>query len=800
MRASSIIVAVLLLSVISFALSSEVERCIRHCVKHKVDSRDHCKMSCEYKSKLPALEVFVDGVPVKCLDEDKSSADLLSDSSYQVGVNFDRTFYNTPNAFNDLIGVRQELMESLYQTASQHFVTPGKQYVAGTMTHILPVPIPLSEAQFNNQEFMNKLLDIVPQENREFKPASEIAMSDVYKDFLYNIRVDPSMLDGSPPNTQQQQHIKEMEGNMQIVLSQYMTNADACYVAYEQHLMSKKLSSISYTLESYTPQNQNCIVSDQKLAEYESLTKQLSDYISNLNVYNNLFSSIGKLKGSNRDWTYSKQEIQSFADYHRNLEAQGITPSSGQFDLPIYLSRKILNSDYFGWSSEHEFNGELRFRGLAWRESSVYPSSSWFSLDTVQKYKTNPMNNPKNYFGIHGRLNRIPTEILVAYKPELRIKISRTMKASFESRTQESQNRRPLESGPFVFTKVDITTRQGGNVNEEYEMVLSSSMSDPQIIGFKSHSIVQHPPFMQYVNKLVKIRSNAGTIMTWPFPLANLNFGFNFNFQLSDTVSSVDINRPVQTNEAGFQLYSNAFFLKNAGEGRVSIMSPQGTSVKIEQGHGGAPVSMPNELFASFSNQISDTEKFTLEEQGGRWALRNVKFGTYIRADPGGNNALYSAQGYIDDASLFWLDIQPDQNIYKYFDRMITLKSNHGQYLRSNPGEGAGVSVSWSVDPTTIWRMEYYGQRVALVSNFGTYLKVSGPNDFTIPVKSLVLSGSFDSAYSTFALEEVNGQYGIGATILEGRVINEEGGTYVARANQVYPVTYSTTFTISIIE
>jgi hypothetical protein len=780
----SLIITVLLLLVVVLVFTSasdstvEVHHCIQHCLTKKKATTTHCEYSCKHKQSLGKLEVFFDGKPVV----PKSSAQSLSDNVYSVnGVNFNRQFYNTPGSFSEILDFRGELLSTFYATAQSRFVSPGHNYPQGTKLHVLPVPIPLTEDQFNSQEFMDKLLDVVPLEESEYKPASHLTLSEAYKEYLLSIKVDAQHLEDGPRSPDVQNNIKAKEDHLENVLNNYMVLADQCYDAYQRHLSNNQLTQISYTIESYTPHNQQCRDADAKLQEHSRLSDELADYVANLNPYNQLFSSIGQLKNG-KNWNYAKDEIQQFQNYHRNMEDQGIVPVSSQYQIPINIARNNFNHHYFGNTiqySESNVNAHLIFSGMGWKETSISPKTTWFNLNTLNKYKNNPMTVNRNFLGFNGILYRIPTHMLIAYKPILKVKISRSMKDGFNNRATTHEIR-PLEAGPFVFTRVDVTTVAGGSANEEFEMEFSSTVRAPQIIGFKSAPVVyvQPPPpppppaYLQFIGKQVAIRTAHGTYL-------RAHKGAN---------AKVDVQRVAETHER--------WFIQNVGEGKVAIMSWHGSFLRAHPGGEYSKVDA--------SPALGDWERFTLLQVDGKWAIKSIH-GTYIRAHAGGEGSTVDTQTFPGPYEQFNIEIQGTPAYLPYLNRLVSIRTAHGTYVRAHPGgQGSKVDIQTFVGPWEKWRVVYAGEdKVAFMSPHpNQYLRSHGPKKvlwFRSSSQYCDIQTYIDACEKFDVIAVGNGQLAIRGNC-HGEYLRAESGGEGARVNTQNSIGDWEKFTMQIVE
>jgi hypothetical protein len=690
-------------------------KCIHSCLK-KIDSFSVCNSTCTHRQQLKPLEVFVDGQKI----EPSSDTTLQDESVIVNGVNFDRNFYNTPATFSDILNFKGELMHQFYQIAQDKFKTPGHTYFPGSKLHLLSVPIPLEDSQFNNQEFMNKLLDQTPKDDYEFSPVSSLSFSEAYKEFLLGVDVDPNQLEGAPRSPEVNQEIKRREDQLEHMINEYMTLFERCNVAYEQYVAEQKLSVISYTLEHYTPQNGDCQAAEAKLNEHSRHSDDLSNYLTNLNPYNQLFQAIGQASKHTHNWNYAKDEIQRFTNYHRNMERSGVSPSNSEYQIPVAISRSFFNHNYFGGSSasfsETDIKAHLVFSGLGWKESAISPQSSWFDLNAIHKYRTHPQRFGRNFFNDgNGLLNRVPSYILISYKPVLKVKISRAMKEGF-SNVASGNQLRPLETGPFVFTRVDLRTVNGGQVNEEFEMEMSSTLERPQIIAFRSTPIVYVPPtppppppaYLQFIDKQVALRTIHGTY------LRAVNEGDGGQVSTQDGVGR-----------------DEKWVIRNAGENKVMLMNSFGTYLRAYPGGDGAKVDS--------SVHQGDYEKFTIVQIDGKWALKSIH-NTYIRPH-GGVGAHVDVSPNLGEWERFDIDVLPTPLHVQFLNRRVSIRTAHNRYLRANPGHGSKVDQADNIGDHERWRIVYVGsEHVAFLSVHGTYLR--SPPDQHIQHKKKKLFGS----------------------------------------------------------
>jgi hypothetical protein len=310
----------------------------------------------------------------------------------------------------------------------------------------------LSDDQLDSQDFMNRLMDIVPDANMVYKEASPLTFSEAYRQFLLDVKIDQGEAAHTP---EQATRIQRLEKIIQDDMNEFLAAGDRCYAAYEAHLVAKKLQKISYTFDRFAPTHKDCVTADQHMIDHETHSKQLADYLDGLNPNNELFRAIGKSNElGTQGWQYNKDLIKQFADEQENLEKSG-KASKSRFQIIVNMMRYYFKKEVFGETTKLEescVNAHLDFNALGWREVEVKPNN-WYSESLLNKVKSRTTNSGRNYFKNHGILQRIVSKLVVTYKPTLKFSVTKGMKQEFLQHSQK-KNYRALELGPFVYNRV----------------------------------------------------------------------------------------------------------------------------------------------------------------------------------------------------------------------------------------------------------------------------------------------------------------------------------------------------------
>jgi hypothetical protein len=490
MRGTSFcIVLVLLLTVLLLVSASKVqkkrniENCTKHCVHVKGHSKGHCKLSCEASFNYPArtLSIFENGVPVTdSRTHEAMSENVLLNLPH---IRFDKALFNTPSAFDEMVQWTHVLKQQVAARAEATLETHD-----GNQFHLLPMPIPLTGEQLSNKEFMNRLVDVVPDSDLVYKESSPLLFSESYKQFLLDVKIDQQYLQNGAHTPEVEARIRQLEDAIQHDMNTFLALGDRCYAAYEDHLRANQLKRIAYTFDTFAPNNGDCVQADQHMIAHENHSKELAEYLKSLNPFDELFQAIASQTEFKQDWNFNREAIDQFTNEHVNLENAGAAMPS-RFQIIVNMIRYYLKQEYFGNDVNLEescLHAHLDFSAMGWKEVPITPHQ-WFNLGILEKYRHYPSNSNRNYFGQGGLLQRMVSKLVIAYKPTLKFVVTKAMKESFVSHSAQ-RNYRALELGPFVYDRVEFNSNSGTSMVDTYEMVITTNTRDPQVIGFKTRS------------------------------------------------------------------------------------------------------------------------------------------------------------------------------------------------------------------------------------------------------------------------------------------------------------------------
>jgi hypothetical protein len=354
----------------------------------------------------------------------------------------------------------------------------------------------LTNDQLNSADFMNRLVDVVPDANMVYKDTSPLTFSEAYRQFLLDVKIEQG--EGAH-SAEQNAHIQYLENTIQNDMNQFLAAGDRCYAAYENHLLANNLRKISYTFDSFAPTHHDCVTADNFMIAHEQHSKELATYLDGINPNNELFRAIGKsTELGSQGWSFNKELIQQFAAEQSNYEASG-QQSPSRFQIIVNMMRYYFKQDVFGGSTQLEescVNAHLDFNALGWREVPVSPNN-WYSQSLLNNIRHRQTNSGRNYFGQGGMLQRVVEKLVVTYKPTLKFTVTSGMKQQFLENSQR-RNYRALELGPFVYDRVDFTGSAAVNMIDQYTMTLTSNTHDPQVVGYKTRTFEPNLP----VNRL----------------------------------------------------------------------------------------------------------------------------------------------------------------------------------------------------------------------------------------------------------------------------------------------------------
>jgi phosphopantetheinyl transferase (holo-ACP synthase) len=382
---------------------------------------------------------------------------------------------------------------------------------------------------------MNRLIDVVPASTIVYKESSPLTFTEGYRQFLLDVKIDQKYLKDVPKSPEAEAKIKQMEQVIQKDMDQFLELGDKCYAEYEAHLVSQKLTRIAYTFDKFAAKNAACKAADQQMINHETHSKELADYLASLNPYDELFRAIGNQTQHQPDWNFNKEAIVNFAKEHVEKEKAGQKLPT-RFQVLVNMVKYYFNKDYFGNAVQMEescVSAHLDFNALGWKDIPVTPHY-WYNQATLDKYKDYPKNSRRNYFNNNGILQRQVTKLVVAYKPALKFVVTKAMKNSFIEQSTR-RNFRAVELGPYLYNKAEFINKNGNGLLDTYEMVLSASTADPQVIGFKTKSYNPLPVAKISTNEMTFCqRQNACKVDKIPLVPIHRYYGNGHHFYTSN--------------------------------------------------------------------------------------------------------------------------------------------------------------------------------------------------------------------------------------------------------------------------
>jgi hypothetical protein len=480
----------IVVALLSFALlincssTTKVQECIHQCINERGFTQSHCELYCEYGyASKHTLTILEDGIDVTESQTMKSMSDNIQ-LNFPV-VRFDKVLFNTKSAFDEMVQWTSVLKQQVAAASENVFKSdPAQQF------HLLPMPIVLSGEQLSSKDFMNRLIDVVPDSDLVYRESSPLTFSEAYKQFLLDVKIDQQYLGNTPQSAGMEEKIRHMEQLIQNDMDQYLVLGDRCYVAYDGYLQANGLKRIAYTFDAFAPTSPDCIAADKSLESHSIHSKELSQYLDTINPYDQLFKSIADQIHHKQDWNFNKHDIDSFIQDRIHREATKAKMTK-KFQVIVNMIRYYFKKEYFGNDVtllESCVHAHLNFSALGWTDIPVHPHH-WYNQQTLDQFMHHPRNSNRNYFGKGGLLQRMVTQLVIAYRPTLKIVISKAMKETFVANSAR-RNFRPLELGPYLYTKVEFKKT---SMMDTYEMVLTSKTNDPQVIGFKTKSFQPIP-------------------------------------------------------------------------------------------------------------------------------------------------------------------------------------------------------------------------------------------------------------------------------------------------------------------
>jgi len=124
----------------------------------------------------------------------------------------------------------------------------------------------------------------------------------------------------------------------------------------------------------------------------------------------------------------------------------------------------------------------LEFSARAWKEVNVSPKDSWFKQHVISAYSSQETKSSRNFAIWWVDATTCIKDIVFAYKPVLKIRVSAAMKQEFITRSANI-GYKSLKNGPFVFNRVEFNQLNRSNASESYEMTIECRTQEPQVIG-----------------------------------------------------------------------------------------------------------------------------------------------------------------------------------------------------------------------------------------------------------------------------------------------------------------------------